>query len=209
VIQYIVRRVLWMIALLFLVSAITFFIFYALPSADPAVLRAGKSPNPQLVEQIRHQLGLDKPLYEQYFDYMKNLLTKGDLGYSYQNNISVRTQIFERLPATISLALGAALIWLTVGITVGIVSSTRPRSLLDRFAMGGALVAISAPVYFMGLVVLYLFAKDIGLIPLFPGAGSYVPFSEDPGQWFGSLIMPWCVLAAAFPRSTPVCCARR
>jgi len=198
VIQYIVRRVLWMIALLFLVSAITFFIFYALPSADPAVLRAGKSPNPQLVEQIRHQLGLDKPLYEQYFDYMKNLLTKGDLGYSYQNNISVRTQIFERLPATISLALGAALIWLTVGISVGIISSTRPRSLLDRFAMGGALVAISAPVYFMGLVVLYLFAKDIGLIPLFPGAGSYVPLSEDPGQWFGSLIMPWCVLAAAF-----------
>src|SRR3954464_7084610 len=158
VIQYIVRRVLWMIALLFLVSAITFFIFYALPSADPAVLRAGKSPNPQLVEQIRPQLGLDKPLYEQYFDYMKNLLTKGDFGYSYQNNISVRTQIFQRLPATISLALGAALIWLTGGIGVGIISSTRPRSLIDRITMTGALIAISAPVYFLGLVVLYLFA---------------------------------------------------
>jgi peptide/nickel transport system permease protein len=198
VIQYIVRRVLWMIALLFLVSAITFFIFYALPSADPAVLRAGKSPNPQLVEQIRHQLGLDKPLYEQYFDYMKNLLTKGDFGYSYQNNISVRTQIFQRLPATISLAVGAAILWLTVGILVGIISSTRPRSLIDRVSMGGALIAISAPVYFLGLVVLYLFADDIGLIKLFPGAGSYVPLSQDAGQWFGSLIMPWCVLAAAF-----------
>src|SRR3954451_15938275 len=135
-----------MIALLFLVSAITFFIFYALPSADPAVLRAGKSPNPQLVEQIRHQLGLDKPLYEQYFTYMKNLLTKGDFGYSYQNNVSVRQQIFNRLPATISLALGAAIIWLTIGIIVGIISATRPRSLIDRAAMGGALVAISAPV---------------------------------------------------------------
>jgi peptide/nickel transport system permease protein len=198
VIQYIIRRVLWMIALLFLVSAITFTIFYALPSADPAALRAGRNPNPQLVEQIRHNLGLDKPLYQQYFDYMKNLLTKGDFGYSYQNNVSVRSQIFQRLPATISLALGAAVLWLTVGILVGIVSATRPRSFIDRFSMGGALVAISAPVYFLGLVALYLFANDIGKFPILPGAGSYVPFSQDPATWFTSLIMPWCVLAAAF-----------
>jgi peptide/nickel transport system permease protein len=198
VIQYIIRRVLWMIALLFLVSALTFVIFYALPSADPAALRAGKTPTPEQVEQIRHQLGLDKPLYQQYYDYMKALITKGDFGFSYQNSISVRQQIFERLPATISLALGAAVIWLTVGILVGIISATRPRSVIDRLSMGAALVAISAPVYFLGLVVLYLFADDIGVFPLFPGAGSYVPFSDDPGQWFGSLIMPWCVLAAAF-----------
>jgi peptide/nickel transport system permease protein len=187
-----------MIALLFLVSAITFLIFYALPSADPAALRAGRNPNPQLVEQIRHQLGLDKPLYQQYYDYMKSLITKGDFGYSFQNNVSVRSQIFDRLPATISLAIGAAILWLTVGIMVGIISATRPRSLIDRLSMGGALVAISAPVYFLGLVVLYLFADDIGKFPLFPGAGTYVPFSDDPGTWFGSLIMPWCVLAAAF-----------
>jgi peptide/nickel transport system permease protein len=198
VIQYIIRRLLWMIALLFLVSAITFLIFYALPSADPAALRAGRNPNPQLVEQIRHQLGLDKPLYEQYYDYMKNLITKGDFGYSYQNNVSVRSQIFQRLPATISLAIGAAVLWLTVGILVGIVSATRPRSFIDRFSMGTALVAISAPVYFLGLVALYLFANDIGKFPIFPGAGSYVPFSQDPATWFTSLIMPWCVLAAAF-----------
>jgi peptide/nickel transport system permease protein len=197
-IQYIVRRVLWMIALLFLVSALTFLIFYALPSADPAQLRAGRTPNPQLVEQIRHQLGLDKPLYVQYFDYMKGVVTKFDLGYSYQNSISVRTQIFQRLPATISLALGAAVLWLTIGILVGIVSSVRPRSLVDRLSMGAALVAISAPVYWLGLLALYLFADDIGRFKLFPGAGSYVPFSEDPSKWFGSLIMPWCVLAAAF-----------
>jgi peptide/nickel transport system permease protein len=197
-IQYIIRRVLWMIALLFLVSAITFLIFYALPSADPAQLRAGRQANPQLVAQIRHQLGLDQPLYVQYFDYMKDLITKFDLGYSYQNSISVRTQIFQRLPATISLAIGAAVIWLTVGILVGIVSSVRPRSLVDRLSMGTALVAISAPVYWLGLLALYLFANDIGRFKLFPGAGSYVPFSEDPSKWFGSLIMPWCVLAAAF-----------
>jgi len=197
-IQYIIRRVLWMFALLFLVSALTFAIFYAAPSADPAVLRAGKSPNPQLVEQIRHQLGLDRPLYEQYFDYTKNIITKFDLGYSYQNNISVRSQIFTRLPATISLAAGAAILWLAIGIMVGIISSVRPRSFIDRLAMGGALVAISAPVYWLALVALYLFANDIGRFKLLPGAGSYVPFSEDPSKWFTSLIMPWCVLAAAF-----------
>src|SRR3954453_7984377 len=159
-----------MIALLFLVSAITFFIFYALPSADPAALRAGKSPNPQLVEQIRHQLGLDKPLYQQYYDYMKNLITNGDFGFSYQNNISVRTQIFQRLPATISLAIGAAIIWLTVGIAVGIISAIKSRSLIDRVSMGTALVAISAPVYWLGLLSLYLFANDIGKWHVFAGA---------------------------------------
>ncbi len=197
-VQYIIRRSLWMVALLFLVSAVTFVIFYALPSADPAALRAGKSPNPQLVAQIRHQLGLDRPLYEQYFDYVKGIVTKFDLGYSYQNNVSVRTQIFQRLPATISLAIGAAFLWLTIGILVGIISSVRPRSLIDRLSMGAALVAISAPVYWLALVALYLFADDIGRFPLLPGAGSYVAFSEDPTKWFTSLIMPWCVLAAAF-----------
>src|SRR5919199_2108569 len=114
--QYIIRRVLWVIVLLFLVSLITFVIFYLFPSADPAALRAGRQPNPQLVEQIRHALGLDKPWYEQYFDYMKRLVLHFDFGYSYQNNIAVKQQIFDRLPATISLALGAAVIFVTIGI---------------------------------------------------------------------------------------------
>jgi peptide/nickel transport system permease protein len=196
--QYIVRRVLWVIVLLFVVSALTFIIFFVLPSADPAQLRAGRQPNPQLVEQIRHNLGLDRPKIVQYGDYMKQVFLHFDFGYSYQNTISVKEQIFQRLPATISLAIGAAVVWLTVGITVGIISAVRSRSLLDRVAMGGALVAISAPVYWLGLLVLYLFSNDIGRWKLLPGAGSYVPFSQDPWKWFTSLIMPWCVLAAAF-----------
>ena len=196
--RFIIRRLLWVIVLLFVVSFITFIIFYLFPSADPAVLRAGRQPNTALVEQIRHNLGLDNPWYQQYFDYMKQLVLHGDFGYSYQNNISVRQQIFDRLPATISLAVGAAVIFLTLGILVGIISGTRPRSLLDRFTMGGSLVAISAPVYWLGLVSLFLFANDIGKIKLFEGAGTYVPISEDPAQWFGSLILPWLVLAASF-----------
>jgi len=186
------------IVLLFVVSALTFIIFFVLPSADPAQLRAGRQPNPQLVEQIRHNLGLDRPKIVQYGDYMKQVFLHFDFGYSYQNTISVKEQIFQRLPATISLAIGAAVVWLTIGITVGIISAVRSRSLIDRASMGTALVAISAPVYWLGLLALYLFSDDIGRFKIFPGAGSYVPFSEDPGKWFGSLIMPWFVLAAAF-----------
>jgi peptide/nickel transport system permease protein len=196
--RFIIRRLLWVIVLLFVVSLVTFVIFYLFPSADPATLRAGRQPNPELVAQIRHNLGLDQPWYQQYFSYMKRLVLHFDFGYSYQNNISVRQQIFDRLPATMSLAVGAAVIFLVVGITVGTISGTRPHSLLDRFTMGGSLVAISAPVYWLGLVSLYLFANDIGKIKIFDGAGSYVPFSQNPSQWFGSLILPWLVLAASF-----------
>jgi peptide/nickel transport system permease protein len=183
---------------MFVVSALTFVIFYLLPSADPAQLRAGRQPNPQLVEQIRHNLGLDKPWYQQYFDYMKQVFLHFDFGFSYQNTISVKEQLFQRLPATISLALGAAVIWLVVGISVGIISAVRSRSLIDRVAMGSALIAISAPVYWLGLLSLYLFANDIGVFKIFSSAGSYVPFSDNPAKWASSLLLPWIVLAAAF-----------
>ena len=196
--RYIVRRLLWVVVLLILVSFLTFLIFYTLPSADPAQLRAGRQPNPELVEQIRETLGLNDPWYQQYFHYMRDLVLHFDLGYSYQNNYAVKDQIFDRLPATISLAIGAAVIWLFLGIAIGVISAVRSRTVLDRATMGVALVAISAPVYWLGLVSLYLFSNDIGQFHVFMGAGTYVPFSQDPWLWFGSLIMPWFVLAAAF-----------
>jgi peptide/nickel transport system permease protein len=196
--SYIIRRLLWVVLLLFVVSALTFVIFYLLPSADPAQLRAGRQPNPQLVEQIRHNLGLDKPWYEQYLTYMGRVIFHFDFGYSFQNTISVKEQLLQRLPATISLAIGAAVVWLTTGIGVGIISAVRSRSLIDRAAMGTALIAISAPVYWLGLLTLYLFANDIGKFHIFDSAGSYVPFSQNPAKWFSSLLLPWFVLAAAF-----------
>ena len=196
--RYIIRRLLWVVVLLVLVSFVTFIVFYTLPSADPAQLRAGRQPNPELVEQIRENLGLSDPWYQQYYNFMKDLVLHFDLGYSYQNNYPVKDQIFDRLPATISLAIGAAVIWLLIGIAIGVISAIRRRTVLDRVTMGLALVAISAPVYWLGLVVLYLFSNDIGKFPVFEGAGTYVPISEDPFTWFGSLIMPWFVLAAAF-----------
>jgi peptide/nickel transport system permease protein len=195
---YIIRRLLWVIVLLFVVSALTFVIFFLLPSADPAQLRAGRQPNPQLVEQIRHNMGLDQPWYEQYFRYMKAIFLHFDFGTSFQNNIEVKQQVFDRLPATVSLALGAAVLWLVSGIGVGIISAVKSGRLIDRLSMGAALVAISAPVYWLGLVMLYLFASDIGRFKIFPGAGSYSPLTDDPVKWFTGLLLPWIVLAAAF-----------
>jgi peptide/nickel transport system permease protein len=196
--RYIVRRLLWMVVLLFVVSLLTFVVFYLLPTADPAVLRAGPKPNPAVVAELRERLGLDRPWPVQFGDYLRQLVLHLDLGYSYANDISVKDEILSRLPATISLVAGAFVIWMTAGIAVGVISATRPGSWLDRLAMGGALVAISAPVYWLGLVVIYLFADDIGVLRIFPGQGSYVPLTDDPWGWFTSLIMPWCVLAAGF-----------
>ena len=195
--NYIVRRLLWVVVLLLIVSFVTFLVFYVFPAADPAALRAGH--NPALIPQIRKAYGLDKPVYVQYWLYLKRLVLHFDLGTSYSNNsVAVKSQIFDRLPATISLIAGGAVVWLVVGIAVGTVSAVKPHSIFDRVAMGGALVAISAPVFWLGLVALFLFSSDIGKLALFPGSGSYVPISQDPWKWFTALIMPWCVLAASF-----------
>ena len=195
--KYIIRRLLWVIVLLIVVTFITYVIFYLFPAADPAALRAGK--NPALIPTIRKNLGLDKPFYVQYWLYVKGLFLHFNLGTSYTaQQVSVKSTILDRLPATVSLAVGAAVVWLIAGIGVGIISAVRRRSVFDRSAMGLSLVAISAPVFWLALLSLFLFANDVGKIPIFPGAGSYVPLSQDPWKWFTSLIMPWFVLAASF-----------
>jgi peptide/nickel transport system permease protein len=196
--RYIIRRLLWVIVLLFAVSLLTFVIFYTFPSTDPAALRAGRNASPAVIAEIRHTLGLDRSVFWQYGHYMKRLLFHLDFGYSYQNDAPVKSQIIDRLPATISLALGAAIIWLVSGIGIGIISAVKSRTLLDRMTMGGALLAISAPVYWLGLVCLYLFSKDIGKIHIFDGANSYTGITNSFSHWFGSLLLPWLVLAASF-----------
>jgi peptide/nickel transport system permease protein len=195
--RYVLRRLAWGVALLFLVSALTFVLFDVLPSGEPARLRAGRTANAQTIAYIRRELGLDKPLYTQFYDYMKGVILHFDLGYSYYSNASVKSLIADRLPATISLAAGAIVIWLLVGVAVGIVSAVRRRTWLDRAAMGTALLFISAPEYWLGLVALFLFASDIGKVGIFPGAGSYVGLRADPAKWLASLILPWLVLAAS------------
>ena len=196
--RYIIRRVLWGIALLFIIAALTFIFFYLFPTANPAQLRAGHTSSPKVIAEITRDLGLNRPLPTQFYDYMKGVLLHFNLGYSYFSDASVKSLIAERLPATLSLTVGAAVLWIVGGLSVGIISALRRHTLLDRASMGAALVLISAPEFWLGLVLLFLFASDIGKFKIFPGAGSYVGLSSDPGKWFTSLILPWLVLAATF-----------
>lgn len=193
---YIVRRILWGIVLVILVSALTFLLFNILPSVSPAVLRAGRNSSPAAIRYISHELGLDKPIYTQFWNYMKGIFLHFNFGYSYYTGASVLSLIGNRLPATLSLTVGAAFLWLLAGIPVGIISAIRRRSVLDRTSMGVALVFVSMPVFWFGYVLLLLFAQDIGKWHVFPGAGAYTGLTVDPGKWFTSLILPWITLAA-------------
>jgi peptide/nickel transport system permease protein len=199
---YIARRLIWVVFLLFMITLITFVIFSVLPAGDPAVLRAGRQPSAELLASIRLQLGLDDSKPGQFIHYIGDILpflghNGVYFGFSYQSNADVLHAILERLPTTIFLTAGAVILWLAIGLPIGIISAVKTGTWMDRLSMGIALVFISAPVYFLGLVVLYLFDDEIGKFPLLPGNSSY---GEAHG-FFGhaeALILPWCVLAAAF-----------
>jgi peptide/nickel transport system permease protein len=193
---YIVRRVLWGIVLLVVVTALLFLMFRYLPTADPAKLRAGRLQSPRIIAAIRRDLGLDKSTFAQLWLYLKNVFLHFNLGYSYYSQAPVKELILDRLPATISLVLGGAIVWLVAGVGVGVISARRAGSRLDRASMGTALVLVSAPEYWLGLIALYLFSADIGKVHVFPGSGSYVGLTADPVKWFESLILPWLVVAA-------------
>ena len=199
---YIIRRLLWVIFLLFMISLITFVIFSVLPAGDPAVLRAGRQPSAELIETIRRNLGLDQPYYVQYLNYLGDILPflghdGFNFGHSFQNNEDVLPQILDRIPTTGFLVLGAVILWLSIGIPIGVISAIKTRSLMDRLTMGGALIAISAPVYFTGLVGLYLFADDIGKFKIFKGNSAFQEATNFPEK-VSALLLPWIVLAAAF-----------
>jgi peptide/nickel transport system permease protein len=194
---YVIRRVLWGVALLVIVSALTFVLFRIIPTGNPAILRAGRDPQPHLIKEIERVLGLNKSLPTQFWDYMKGIFLHFDFGHSYYSQQSVRSLIGERLPATISLALGAGVLWVIGGLSVGVLSALRRHTFVDRASMGTALVLVSAPEFWLGLIFLFLFANDIGKFKILPGSGSYVGITSDPGKWFTSLLMPWFVLAAS------------
>jgi peptide/nickel transport system permease protein len=195
--RYVTRRVAWSLLLLVLVSAVVFIIFNVLPTADPAQLRAGRNASPDDIERIRQSLGLDEPILVQFWDYMVGVFTRFDLGTSiFQNNEPVAEIIFDRLPATAFLVAGAVVLWIAVSIPVGVISAVRRRSLLDRTTMIATLTLVSAPVFWLGLVSLYLFASDVGVFPIFPGIGSYNS-ADDFLERFASMLLPWAVLASA------------
>jgi peptide/nickel transport system permease protein len=197
--RYIIRRLLYVVLVVIAVTAVAYTIFFLMPSTDPAVAFAGRNPTPELIKQVRQQLDLDKPVPVQYFNYVKRLVT-GDqygwpgLGLSYDTRSPVREEIFRRASVTLQIAIGGAILWLLIGIPIGVLSALKQRTAADRISMGFALVGVSAPVFWLGLVMLYVFWQKLGWLP---GTG-YVSFFTSPTQWFLHMIMPWSVLAILF-----------
>ena len=197
--RYIIRRLIYVVGVMLAVTFVAFVIFFLLPSSDPAVTFAGRNPTPELVAQVKEQLGLDKPWPVQYVLYVKRLVLGDQYGWpgfglSYNTRSPVHDEIFQRAKVTLTLAIGGAILWLLIGIPIGVISALKRRTWVDRSAMGFALVGVSAPDFWLGLVALWVFWQQLGWLP---GTG-YVEFSDSPSQWFLHMIMPWSVLAILF-----------
>jgi peptide/nickel transport system permease protein len=168
-IRYIAQRLLHAIPVLFGVSLITFLLTYLLP-ADPARMYAGPNATVETVNSIRHQLGLDRPFYEQYLVYMGRVLT-GDLGFSYKLQMPVGDAILSRFPYTAQLTLAGIMFELLLGLPIGLISALRPNTWLARAGMLFAFFAVAAPPFWLGLMLLYFAAFRLGLFPI-GGAGT-------------------------------------
>jgi peptide/nickel transport system permease protein len=190
---YILRRVLMSLLVLVIVCGITFLIFFAIPG-KPAELIAGKYASPQTIALIEKRLGLDQPKPLQFLHFLTHA-ARGDWGFSYVSQQPVRETIFTSFPKTLSLTLGAMVIWLLIGIPIGILSALRPGSAWDRLAMVSALIGISAPAYWIGLVFLRIFADQLGWFPL----GDYAEIAQvGVLEWAHHLVLPWITLALLY-----------
>ena len=210
-IYFIIRRLILTVFLLLLVSAITFAIFFLVPrlagqtAYQLAAQYVGKTPTPSEIKAVEAKLGLADPLYLQYGRYLKGIVfgvhyNAGTdvsycpfpcFGYSFRNQQPVWPQLVSAAPVTLSLALGASVLWLIGGVSVGVLSALRRGSIFDRFSMGIALAGVSLPVFFTGLIALELFSYKW---PIFPNV-HWVPFTTNPLLWARNLVLPWVTLA--------------
>jgi peptide/nickel transport system permease protein len=193
-ITFLVRRLFGAVLVLIAVSFITYLIFIKIPGGDPAFRIAGRTATAQNIADIREKLRLNDPFYAQYWAMMKSLFN-GSL-VSYSSQLNVVQQIKSGIPATFSLCIGAAVIWLFFGVLVGIISAVTAGRLSDRVITVLALIGISMPVFWLGLMARYVFAQ--GHPFAFMPDGEYVPLTTNPWQWFVHLLMPWWVLAVLF-----------
>jgi peptide/nickel transport system permease protein len=200
--RYLFRRMLFMILVLWIVSVVTFLIFVKLPPGDPARrATGGRGASAEQIAAARHAFGLDRPVLTQYARFAKGLVPwpglwlNREVYFSYGSNVPVWDQIKDRAPVTFTLALGAAVVWLSMGIPIGIISAIRRRSWVDRASMIFALVGVSAPVFWLGLLFLYVFWYKLGWLP-----GSGIPLNEGLGTAVltGRFIMPWIVVSLTF-----------
>ncbi|PRX98575.1 ABC transporter permease [Allonocardiopsis opalescens] len=208
---YILRRLGAGVLLLAIISLVTFAIFYIVPrlagrtTEQLAAMYVGRAPTPEAIQATIDRLGLDEPIPLQYWEFVRGIFMGAEyrfgrqivecnapcLGYSFQDYTEVWPTILDRLPVTVSLAIGASVIWLIAGIGVGVVSAIKKGSWFDRVAMGVALGGVSLPIFFTGLIALAFLSYQWGI---FPDVG-YVPFTESPADWAYHLVLPWFTLA--------------
>ena len=190
--RFVVRRLAAAVAVLFAVSVLVFVIFNVIPSADPARQLAGRSANPQLIESITKEWGFDDSLPQQYLTMMENILSGKVVSYETGENVDER--IVEGIPATFSLCIGAAVIWMFFGILFGYLSAVRAGGLLDRALTVVAVTGISIPVFWLAAILLNYLTYEFAIFP----SGGYVGLGEDPLEWANHLILPWVTLAIVY-----------
>jgi peptide/nickel transport system permease protein len=190
--RFIIRRTLAAIGVLFVISVLTFLIFQAIPNGDPAIRIAGRTANAQTIANVRHEWGFDQPIYVQYTKTMGKIFDGSVVSYS--QGLNVLDEIKRGLPATLSLAIGAGIIWLTLGILFGVITAIRAGRFSDRALTVLAFIGVSSPPFFLGALMIYYAGYKAKIIPL----GGYVPLTDDPWQWFRHLIGPWIVLSVLF-----------
>lgn len=202
--QYIAKRIGGAVLVIAVIILALFLIFYTLP-ADPAQLSCGRPCSAEQLTRVKAFMGLDKPWYQQMGDYVAGLFagrTFGTgaaavvcaapcLGYSFRLSEPVTTLIADRFPVTASIALGAAVLWLIVGVFTGVLAARKKDTWVDGTLMTLSAIGISAPSYLVGLLAVSLFALNLGWLP----SGGYEPLSQDPAGWLYHLILPWIVLA--------------
>jgi len=197
---FIVRRLIGTVAVVFAITLLVFLIFFHTPGVDPARQLAGRNPNPDTIKLIRHQYGLDRPLPVQYVILMKKLFITRDLtSYSNQGQ-KVVPEIVAATPVTLSLVLGAAVIWVVVSIIMGVAAAVLRGTIFDPMLMVLALIGISMPVFWLGEMANLITQDryhDTFLFSWVPPLG-YTPLTENPWQWFLHLIIPWLTLAALY-----------
>jgi len=192
VLAFLLRRVFGMVVVLAVVSFIVYLVFVKIPGGDPAQRIAGRTATQANIVAIRDKLSLDQPFYVQWYKMMQQLFT-GKL-ISYTDQLSVVGQIWQGLPVTFSLSLGAAVIWLFFGVIVGVISAVTAGRLSDRLITVLALIGVSMPVFWLGIILRYGLAERNSLFP----DGGYVALTSSPLQWFYHLLLPWVTLAVLF-----------
>ena len=191
--RFLLRRLLGAVVVLFVLSLVTFLLFTWVPGGDPAVRMAGRTAAAQNIANIRADWGFDRSLPVQYASLMGRAFVSGDL-VSYVNQTNVRDQILRRLPVTVSLAVGAAVLWMALGILLGTLSALYAARWPDRLLTFAAVLCIALPSFWVGIELRHLLGDEWRIVP----AGGYVPISDGLGAWFSHLLLPWAVLALLF-----------